>query len=104
MRTLTKIVSVGIFSILSGLAFAHDPSQHHAAEQNEKPDCSMMERMHSESSRNDPVMQAMIARCAEMMKEGHGAMMSEHAMEGMMPMSHQGMQGDGDADSGHGHR
>ncbi|GLW60500.1 hypothetical protein Hthe01_08490 [Hydrogenophilus thermoluteolus] len=101
MFVMKKFVTVAVLSLSAALVYAHDPSQHHAVTDREKPDCSMMQQMHSGSDRDDPVVQAMIARCAEMMKEEHREMMMPHGMQGAMPQNGMMGHGSGEMKSNH---
>ena len=98
---MKTFVTVAVLFLSAGLASAHDPSQHHSGANRAEPDCSMMQQMHSGSDRDDPVVQAMIARCAEMMKEEHRKMMMPNGMQGAMPQN--GMM-DGEITQPHGHQ
>lgn len=66
-----KTISTAVWVLVSGIAFsalanAHDPSEH--AAKGESPDCSAMPDMHQASmNASDPVMQAMMKKCAEAM-------------------------------------
>jgi uncharacterized protein involved in copper resistance len=66
---LVSIVALGAFAQLAG---AHDPAEHakEAAARNAAPDCAAMNDMdHSKMDMNDPVMQAMMAKCGGMHHE-----------------------------------
>lgn len=55
-------------------AFAHDPAEHakDAAAAKTGPDCSQMQGMdHSKMDPNDPVMKAMMMKCAASKDHGH---------------------------------
>ncbi len=79
-HTLTSSLAV-VFLILAQGAFAHDPAEHakEAAAAKAGPNCEAMKSMdHSKMDPNDPVMKAMMAKCAGSQKS------AEHkGMEGM---------------------
>lgn len=69
IRSVTAAIA---FSAMS--AFAHDPAEHakEAAAAKAGPDCSQMQGMdHSKMDPNDPVMKAMMTKCAGSMDHGH---------------------------------
>lgn len=69
MKTLLTHLSI-VLTILSGHAYAHDPSEHN--EKKENPKCDKMKSMdHSKMSSDDPVMQAMMEKCKKEMKNMH---------------------------------
>lgn len=71
MKTFNKLFIAFTLVAASG-AQAHDPSQH--KEKAEKADCAAMHGMdHSKMDPKDPVMQAMMKKCAEQMQHGEHA-------------------------------
>jgi len=66
MKTLLTHLSI-VLTILSGHAYAHDPSEHN--EKKENPKCEKMKLMdHSKMNPDDPVMKAMMKKCMKKMK------------------------------------
>lgn len=69
MKTLLTHLSI-VLIILSGHAYAHDPSEHN--EKKENPKCEKMKSMdHSKMTSDDPVMQAMMKKCMKEMESMH---------------------------------
>lgn len=65
-HTLTSSLAVVFLTLAQG-AFAHDPAEHakEAAAAKAGPNCEAMKSMdHSKMDPNDPVMKAMMAKCA----------------------------------------
>jgi len=85
-NTLTTILAAVFLSIAQG-AFAHDPAEHakDAAAAKAGPNCEAMKMMdHSKMDPNDPVMKAMMAKCAGSQKPQQKGMESmDHSK---MPM------------------
>ena len=86
-NTFTTTLAVILLSFAQG-AFAHDPAEHakEAAAAKAGPNCEAMKTMdHSKMDPNDPVMKAMMAKCA-----GSHKSVEQKGMEGMdhskMPM------------------
>lgn len=86
-HTLTTILAAAFLTFAQG-AFAHDPAEHakEAAAAKAGPNCEAMKSMdHSKMDPNDPVMKAMMAKCA-----GRPKTAEQKGMEGMdhskMPM------------------
>ena len=86
-NTLTTTLAAALFTFAQG-AFAHDPAEHakEAAAAKSGPNCEAMKSMdHSKMDANDPVMKAMMAKCA-----GNQKPAEQKGMEGMdhskMPM------------------
>lgn len=85
--TFSTTLAVILLSFAQG-AFAHDPAEHakEAAAAKAGPNCEAMKTMdHSKMDPNDPVMKAMMAKCA-----GQKKSVDEKGMDGMdhskMPM------------------
>ena len=85
--TFTTTLAAAFLSIAQG-ALAHDPAEHakEAAAAKAGPNCEAMKSMdHSKMDPNDPVMKAMMAKCAGRQKTAE-----QKSMEGMdhskMPM------------------
>lgn len=75
MTNGSRFLSILALSLLLPLAYAHDPKEHakEAAAKNAGPDCAAMKDMdHSKMDPNDPVMKAMMAKCAS--APGHTGM------------------------------
>ena len=87
----THFVAILALSLSIPFAYAHDPKEHakEATAKNAAPDCAAMKDMdHSKMDPNDPVMKAMMAKCAKTpssagMEPGGGQMKG---------MDHGGMQ------------
>lgn len=87
MKHNTSSLAAVLLTFAQG-AFAHDPAEHakEAAAAKAGPNCAAMTSMdHSKMDPNDPVMKAMMARCAGSQKP-----VEQKGMEGMdhskMPM------------------
>lgn len=85
MNHRTRFLSILALSATIPLVYAHDPKEHakEAAAKNAAPDCAAMKDMDaSKMDPNDPVMKAMMAKCAkasdhtgmDMKGMDHGAM------------------------------
>ncbi len=63
-------LTLAVIILVSIPALAHDPKEHVKA--GEAPDCQALATMdHSNMSMDDPVMQAMLAKCPATMMEDH---------------------------------
>lgn len=68
MKTLSRVVLLTASFAFAQSASAHDPKEHEkeAAAAKAGPDCASMKTMdHSKMDMNDPVMKAMMAKCAD---------------------------------------
>lgn len=68
MKRITHLCSILALVVAAPLAFAHDPAEHakEAAAKNAAPDCAAIkDRDHSKMDPNDPVTQALMARCGK---------------------------------------
>ncbi len=78
MNNWTRLFSILTLSLSIPSAYAHDPKEHarEAAEAKAGPNCAALHDMdHSKMDPNDPVMKAMMARCAA---AGHSRMDMDH--------------------------
>lgn len=67
-RKMVLMLTTALFSGMSSLSFAHDPSEHD--KEKEAVDCSSMKDMdHSKMDMADPVMQAMMKQCHDEMEK-----------------------------------
>ena len=67
----TEFIAMTAALLVSMLAGAHDPKEH--AKESEAPDCQTLASMDQETmDMDDPVVQAMLAKCKETMTEDHG--------------------------------
>ncbi|WP_051686881.1 hypothetical protein [Microbulbifer sp. HZ11] len=80
MNTFNKLLCTFTL-VAASTAQAHDPSMH--KENTEKANCAAMKEMdHSTMDADDPVMQAMMKKCAEQMQHAERDTHSEHAHHG----------------------
>jgi hypothetical protein len=83
----TKLIVLMISLLVSNLAVAHDPKEH--AKESEAPDCQILASMdHEKMDMDDPVMQAMYARCKMTMTDhlGDGKPRDKHMDNDMHAM------------------
>ncbi|MCH7743710.1 MAG: hypothetical protein IIB71_13720 [Proteobacteria bacterium] len=72
----SKLIVLTTALLVSMLALAHDPKEH--AKESEAPDCQTLASMdHAKMDMDDAVMQAMQARCKEVMTEDHSDELDE---------------------------
>lgn len=90
MKSILSLTLIAAVVCLAPSAFAHDPAAHakEATEAKAAPHCEAMKSMdHSKMNPNDPVMKAMLMKCAKQEPAEHKDM---KGMEGMdhskMPM------------------
>lgn len=86
--TFRLTLAAALFTLAQG-AFAHDPAEHakDAEDAKKGADCAAMKNMdHSKMDMNDPVMKAMMAKCAATPKAA-----DPKAMKGMEGMDHSKM-------------
>lgn len=90
-NTLRITLAAALLAITQG-AFAHDPAEHakEAEEAKKGADCAAMKDMdHSKMDMNDPVMKAMMTKCAAAKKPTDPKAMKD--MKGMEGMDHSKM-------------
>lgn len=88
MTNILRLTLAAALLTLAQSAFAHDPAEHEkeAAAAKAGPDCAAMKSMdHSKMDMNDPVMKAMMSKCAAASKKTADpkAMKDMKGMEGM---------------------